>query len=198
MRRERQSVTHLFRAFRPLLEDFLSLIVFAILFSATDNLIVAVAAGIAISIVQLAWERWRGRKIGAMQWASLALIVVLGGISIATDNPVFAMLKPSFAQAAIGIVMLKPDWMARYLPAIVTDNVSARALAAWGYVWAVLMLALAGANAFIAIRFDARTWTEYTFFVPLPAKIILFFVQYLWIRAAVIRSIRGRAAVQPA
>ncbi|HVV65035.1 MAG TPA: septation protein IspZ [Rhizomicrobium sp.] len=191
-------MSHLFRAFRPLLEDFLSLIVFAVLYAATDNLIVAVGAGMAISLAQIAWERFRGRKIEIMQWASLALVFVLGGISIATDNPVFAMIKPSIAQAAIGCAMLKPDWMARYLPAIVTENVSARALVAWGYVWAVLMLALAAANLFVALRFDARMWAAYTFFVPLPAKVILFFAQYLWIRSAVIRSIRGRAAVQAA
>lgn len=191
-------MTHLFKAFRPLLEDFLSLIVFAALYAATDNLILSVAAGMAISIGQIVWERMRGRKIEIMQWASLALVMVLGGISIATNNPIFAMIKPSIAQAAIGIVMLKPDWMARYLPAIVTENVSSRALIAWGYVWALLMLSLAAANVFVAFQFDARTWAEYTFFVPLPAKVILFFVQYLWIRGAVIRSIRGRAATQGA
>ncbi|MBV9693295.1 MAG: septation protein IspZ, partial [Alphaproteobacteria bacterium] len=152
----------------------------------------------AISIGQIAIERLRGRKIEAMQWASLALVVVLGGISIATNNPVFAMIKPSVAQAAIGIVMLKPDWMARYLPQIVTDNVSRRALIGWGYVWAALMLALAAANVFVAFNFDAKIWAAYTFFVPLPAKVALFFLQYLWIRSAVRRSIRGRAALQTA
>ncbi|HWA02207.1 MAG TPA: septation protein IspZ [Rhizomicrobium sp.] len=191
-------MNHLFRAFRPLLEDFLSLIVFAILYAATDNLIVAVGAGMAISLGQIAWERFRGRKIEIMQWASLGLVFVLGSISIATHNPLFAMFKPSIAQAAIGCVMLKPDWMARYLPAVVTDNVPRRALVAWGYVWAMLMLALAAANLFVALRFDATTWAAYTFFVPLPAKLVLFFAQYLWIRAAIIRSIRGRAAAQAA
>ncbi|HVZ90684.1 MAG TPA: septation protein IspZ [Rhizomicrobium sp.] len=187
-------MSHLFRAFRPLLEDFLSLIVFAVLYAAIDNLIVAVAAGMAISLGQIAWERYRGRKIEIMQWASLALVFVLGGVSIATANPVFAMMKPSIAQAAIGCVMLSPDWMARYLPAIVTENVSRRALIAWGYVWALLLLGLSAANLFVALRYDARVWAAYTFFVPLPAKLILFFAQYLWIRSAVIRSIRGRAA----
>jgi len=191
-------MTHLFKAFRPLLEDFLSLIVFAALYAVTDNLILSVAAGMAISVGQIAWEKFRGRKIEIMQWASLVLVVVLGSISIATDNPVFAMIKPSVAQAAIGVVMLKPDWMARYLPPIVTDNVSPRALVAWGYVWAFLMLGLAAANVFVAFNFDAKIWAAYTFFVPLPAKVALFFLQYLWIRASVRRSIRARMAVQAA
>ena len=191
-------MTHLFKAFRPLLEDFLSLIVFAALYAVTDNLILSVAAGMAISVGQIAWEKFRGRKIEIMQWASLVLVVVLGSISIATDNPVFAMIKPSVAQAAIGVVMLKPDWMARYLPPIVTDNVSRGALIAWGYVWAALMLALAAANVFVAFNFDAKIWAAYTLFVPLPAKVALFFLQYLWIRASVRRSIRARMAVQAA
>jgi len=191
-------MTHLFKAFRPLLEDFLSLIIFAVLYAATENLMLSVGAGIAISVGQLVWDRMRGRKIEIMQWASLALVVVLGSISVATDNPVFAMLKPSFAQAAIGIVMLKPNWMGRYLPPIVKENVSATALVAWGYVWAVLMLALAAANLFVAFQFGAKTWAAYTLLVPLPAKLVLFLLQYLWIRAAVIRRIRARAAIQAA
>ena len=57
--------------------------------------------------------------------------------------------RPS-AIFAIGCVMLKRGWMARYLPPIVARNVRARLLVFWGYAWAALMFVLAAANLSVA------------------------------------------------
>ena len=141
---------HLFQAFKPLLSDFLSTIVLIVFLSATDNLVLSVSAAMATAVIQIAVEKWRARPISIMQWASFALVIVLGSASIAANNAVFAMLKPTIANAAIGCVMLVPNWQGRYLPAIVRDNVSAASLVVWGYVWAVQQFALAAANLFVA------------------------------------------------
>jgi intracellular septation protein A len=118
---------------------------------------------------------------------------VLGTASILTANPEFAMLKPSVGSFAIGLVMLTPNWMGRYLPPIVKENVSTTALAAWGYIWAALEIGLAVANAWIALTLGKRIWLEYTAFVPFAAMIGLFLLQYVWLRAAVHRSMRAKA-----
>src|SRR5580698_490961 len=109
-------VGHLFNAFKPLLSDFLSTIVLIVFLSATDNLVLSVSAAMATAVIQIAVEKWGRRPISIMQWASFALVIVLGSMSIATNSPVFAMLKPTIANAAIGCVMLVPNWQGRYLP----------------------------------------------------------------------------------
>ena len=188
----------LFSAFKPILSDFLSTITFIALFAATDNLVLSVSAGMAVGIAQIVIEKIRGRKIEIMQWASFALVVVLGTASILTANPEFAMLKPSVGNFAIGLVMLTPNWMGRYLPPIVKENVSPTALIVWGYVWAALELALAAINVWIVFAFDKKVWLEFNAFVPYAAMIALFLLQYAWLRAAVYRSMRAKAAPQPA
>jgi intracellular septation protein A len=183
----------LFNAFKPILSDFLSTIVFVIAMAATDNLVLSVLAGMATGIAQIAVEKARGRSIEIMQWASFALVIVLGGASIYFRDARFAMLKPSVGNFAIGLVMLTPNWMGRYLPQIVKENVPPGTLIAWGYVWAALELVLAGVNAWVALALGKKVWLEYTAFVPISAQIALFLIQYAWLRMAVYRSLRAKA-----
>jgi intracellular septation protein len=186
-------MVRLFKAFLPILGDFLSTIVFVIAMAVTDNLILSVLAGMATGVVQIAMEKVRGRKIELMQWASFALVVVLGSAAIFFRDPRFAMIKPSVANLAIGLVMLTPNWMGRYLPQTVKDNVAPSALIVWGYVWAGLEIALAGANAWVALTLGKTIWLEYTAFVPISAQIGLFLVQYVWLRVTIGRTLRARA-----
>ena len=189
---------HLFNAFKPLLSDFLSTIVLIVFLSATDNLVLSVSAAMATAVIQIAVEKWRARPISVMQWASAALVVVLGSMSIATHSLLFAEIKPTVANAAIGFVMLVPNWQGRYLPAIVRDNVSSTALVVWGYVWSAQQFALAAVNLFVALELGRKVWLEYTAFVPISTSIALFLVQYAWLRLTVRRNIRARMAAQPA
>ena len=183
----------LFQAFLPILNDFLSTIVFVILMAVTNDLVLSVAA---VGIAQIAIEKIRGRKIELMQWASLALVIVLGSAAIYFHDPRFAMIKPSVANFAIGLVMLTPNWMGRYLPQIVKDNVSVTALTVWGYIWAAMEIGLAVANAWVALTFGQKVWLEYTAFVPIGAQIGLFLIQYAWMRITIGRTIRARMAAQ--
>jgi intracellular septation protein len=133
-----------------------------------------------------------------MQWASLALVVVLGAASLITNDPRFAMVKPSIGAFAIACVMLKPNWMGRYLPPIVRENVSARILIAWGYVWSALIFALGLANLFVALMLGPKIWAWYTAFIPISAQLGLFLIQYGTLRYAVRRNIRTRLNAAPA
>ena len=187
---------HLFKAFKPLLSDFLSTIVLIVCLSLSGNLVLAVSAGMATGLAQVAIEKWRGREIQLMQWASLALVVVLGLASIASNNDLFVKLKPSIGGVAIACVMLVPNWQGRYLPQIVREHVSAFALTAWGYAWSALIFALAGINAWIALEMSREAWLEYSAFVPMTVQVLAFLVQYAWLRNAVRRSMRARMVMQ--
>src|ERR1051326_8679277 len=85
----------LLKAFRPILVDFLSTIVFVALYAATGNIAVGIAAGMATGVVQIGLVFYRGKRPDPMQWASLALVIVLGSASLLTGDPRFAMVKPS-------------------------------------------------------------------------------------------------------
>lgn len=186
------------KAFRPLLSDFLSTIVFIALSAATGNVKLAILAGMATGVVQIGLIFLRGSRPQLMQWASLVLVMVLGSLSLWTADPTFVMVKPTIGGAAIACVMLRRGWQSRYLPPIVTENVSPVALIAWGYAWSALLFVLAGVNLYVALALGQKTWLWFTAFVPISVQVLFFLAQYAWLRAAVIRSMRARMAVQAA
>jgi intracellular septation protein A len=181
------------KAFRPVAEDFLSTIAFIVVYVATGNIYAGVGAGMATGFVQIAALKWRGRRIDLMQWASLALVVVLGSATLLTRDPRFIMVKPTIGAFAIATVMLRPDWMARYMPPAVTENISTRTPLIWGYVWSVTIFALGIANLFVAFVYGPKIWAWFTAFVPISVQLSLFLAQYALLRHAVISTIRSRA-----
>lgn len=185
---------NLLRAFRPVAFDFLSTIVFVAVYAATGNIYAGVSAGIVTGILQIAALKWRRQRIDLMQWASLGLVIVLGSATLITRDPRFIMVKPTIAAFAIATVMLRPNWLARYMPPIVTENVSPRTPLVWGYIWSAAIFALGVANLFVAFSFGPKIWAWFTAFVPLAVQLSLFLLQYLLLRHAVVRALRSRAA----
>lgn len=188
----------LLKAFRPILVDFLSTIVFVAVYAITGKIAIGIAAGMATGVVQIGLVFYRGKRPDPMQWASLALVVVLGSASLLTGDPRFAMVKPSVGAFAIATVMLRRGWQARYLPPIVSQNVSAGLLIAWGYIWSALIFALGLANLYVAFALGPKIWAWYTSIVPLSLQIGLFLIQYFTLRWTVIRNLRAASAATAA
>lgn len=183
-------------ALRQLFLDFLSAIVFLTLYALTENLWLATGLAVAVSIAQIVVARARGERIDAIQWLVLFLVLVLGGATLIANDVRFIMIKPSLVHAAIGVVMLRPGWMGRYLPPIATDNLSQRFIVGAGYCWAVWFFVLALANLVVALNFDFRVWSWFFAIGLVGGKILAVVVQYAVARTIVTRKLR--AASQPA
>ena len=125
-----------------------------------------------------------------MTWASLGLVIVLGGVTLLTQDPRFVLAKPSIAQFAIGAIMLKRDWMLRYMPPIVAETIPDYVTAA-GYAWAILMFVLGAGTIAVAATGDLKLWAIYVSFVSVGAKILAFAVQYVVFRILVTSRIRA-------
>lgn len=181
-------------AFRPLLSDFLSTIVFVVL-TAVLKLDVRTAVLIAsgVGVAQVLIQVVRRKPVPLLQWAGLGLVLVFGAASFLTNDPRFVMVKPSIIYVAIGIVMLKPGWMLRYMPPIARGH-GDRVMTVFGFVWAGLMLATAAANAVIAIAFT-HLWAGFIAVVPTVSKLALFAIQYATVRTVVRRKIIAERAL---
>ena len=139
--------------FAKLAADFFSTILFLAIYLATDNVLLATGVAIAGAIAQVIYARVKGKPLGYMTYASVALVIVLGSATLLTNDPRFVLAKPAIGHFAIGAIMLKRGWLLRYLPAIVTDNIPEYVTVA-GYAWAGLMFVL-GAGT-IGVAHDRR------------------------------------------
>jgi len=181
----------LFDAGMFFVSDLLGTLFFVGLYLVTKNVFLATAVGIGLSIAQMVWEGSRGRPVGAMQWLSLALVIVFGGATLITHNAVFIKVKPAVIYAVVGLVMLKPGWMTRYMPPLVIE-IAPDMPRLFGFVWAGLMFATAAATLLFAYRFDTRAYAVFLGVFPLASKLTLFAAQYAVTRIVVVRRIRAR------
>ncbi len=173
--------------------DFLSTIVFLVIYLATDNIVLATSVAVAGAVAQVVHARIKGKPLGFMTYASLALVIVLGTATLLTNDPRFVLAKPSIAHFAVGTIMLKRGWMLRYVPPVVSETIPEYVTLA-GYAWAALMFVLGAGTIAAAATGDLRLWTIYVSVVLVTAKVLAFAVQYVVFRILVANRIRSARA----
>ena len=81
------------QALRQLLSDFLSAILFLVVYMVSGSLFAAAGIAVAAGLAQLFRLKLTRRRIEPMQWMSLGLVVLLGGATMLTQSPRFMMNK---------------------------------------------------------------------------------------------------------
>ena len=186
---------NLFEAGKLLLLDMASTFFFLVLYLLTHNITLSVALGMALGIGQIGWQFARKRPIDTMQWMSLFLVLGSGAATLITNDPRFVMVKPSVIYAIVGIVMLKPGWINRYLPPVAIELVPDIAFI-FGFVWAGLMFFSAGLNLIVALNFSVMTWSAFMSIYGIVSKLALFLIGFVTMRTIGMR--RRRAQMVPA
>ena len=148
---------NLLNSAKLLLLDMASTFFFLVLYLLTKNIPLAVTLGIVLGVAQIGWELARQKPIDTMQWMSLFLVIGSGSATLVTSDPRFVMLKPSAIYCVVGVVMLKPGWMNRYLTPIARQLVPDLAVI-FGFLWAALMFVSAALNIVVALNVPVGTW----------------------------------------
>jgi intracellular septation protein len=164
-----------------LLLDLGSTIVFLVVFLLTHNTILAVGLGMALGLAQIATQFVRRRAIDTMEWLSLFLVIAAGTATLLTDDPRFVLFKPTVIYAIVGVVMLKPGWMNRYLPEIARAVVPDVAVIV-GFVWSGLMFLSAMVNAFVALTCSVATWALVMPIFGIVSKLAVFVIGFAAMR----------------
>ncbi len=185
----------LFEAGKLLLLDLASTLFFLVVYLLTHNIALSVVLGMALGVTQIGWQFARGKPIDTMQWLSLFLVLGAGTATLLTADPRFVMIKPSVIYAIVGVVMLKPGWMNRYLPPIALEVVPDIAVI-FGYVWAGLMFFSAALNVIVALNFSVAAWAAFMSIYGIASKLLLFLIGFVTMRT--IGRRRRRAQMAPA
>ena len=188
-------MANLMHSARLLVSDLASTILFLVVLLITKDLMLAVALGVGLGIIQIGWMKLRRQPIDTMQWLSIGLVVVSGIATMLTSDPRFVMLKPTVIYCIVGAYMLKPGWMNRYLPPIAVHLVPDLTWT-FGFVWAGLMFGSAVLNVVLAMTLDPVSWSATMSIWGLASKVALFLAQYGLRRFVGMR--RARAAMAQA
>ena len=171
---------------KVLLQDMAATVFFLLLYLLTDNVPLSVALGMALGVAQLAWQKWQKKPVDTLQWVSLVLVISSGVATLVTQDVRFVLAKASVIYVIVGVTMLKPGWLNRYLPPLALELMPDLGLL-FGFVWAGLMFFSAALNLVIALKFGIVFWASFMSVYGIVSKLGLFLFQY-----AVMRMVGGR------
>ncbi len=113
----------------------------------------ATGAAIATAALQVAWVWWREHRVDKLLLATLGLIVVFGGLTIALHDPIFVMWKPTLVNWLFGAVFLGSPWIGeRPLTQRMMGHAIAVPAPIWrrlNLIWALFFVVLGLTNLFV-------------------------------------------------
>lgn len=93
-----------------LLIDFLPILLFFVAYKLAG---IYVATGVAISVAaaQVGWSWLRHRRLEQMQLTTLGVLAVFGGLTIALQDPIFVMWKPTLVNWLFALAFAASHWI---------------------------------------------------------------------------------------
>jgi intracellular septation protein len=147
--------------------DLFPVLLFFAAFKVSD-LYVATAVAIAATIAQVAWLKLRGRRVEPMLWASLAIIVVFGGATLALQDETFIKWKPTVLYWLFAAVLAGGELFAgRNLIRALLGAQLELPDAAWRKVnlsWIGFFAFMGAANLAVAYNFSTDAWVNFKLF----------------------------------
>lgn len=168
--------------------DLFPIILFFVAFKLGDIYTATIVAMIA-TIGQILWVYYRHRKIDAMQWISLVMIVVFGSLTIFLHDKTFIQLKPTalywlFSGALfISAQFFRKNWIQVLMGKQVTLKEKS-AHSVWhqlNMAWAAFFFVMGALNLYIAFEFSEETWVNFKLFGSTGLLLLFIIIQGVWL-----------------
>lgn len=135
-----------------------------------DQAPVALATVVVIlaTLAQVAWLKARRRKVDAMLWVSLALVVVLGGATLWFQSETFIKWKPSALYWAMGCALwLTPLFTGKNLLRVLLGEQLQLPDKVWhrlNFAWIAFFGFMGLLNLWVAYTFSTDAWVNFKLF----------------------------------
>ncbi|HEV8096579.1 MAG TPA: septation protein A [Burkholderiales bacterium] len=147
--------------------DLLPVIVFFVAFKLAD-IYVATATAIAATFLQVGWLKLRRRRVEPMLWASLGLIVVFGGATLALRDETFIKWKPTILYWLFGVVLAGSErFFRRNLIRAMLGKQVQLPDPVWrklNWSWVGFFAFMGAANLYVAFSFATELWVNFKLF----------------------------------
>lgn len=167
-----------------LLFDFFPIILFFIAFKLYD-IYTATAVAIAATLIQVGYNWVKFRKVEAMQWITLLLIVVMGGLTLYFQDEQFIKWKPTVINWLFGMAFLGSQFIGQkpFVERMMSANMQLPAFV-WKRLnlsWALFFFSLGLANLYVIYNFDTETWVNFKLFGMLGLTLAFVILQAIFL-----------------
>ena len=144
------------------------------------DIFVATAVAIAATFLQVGWLLARRKKISPMLWASLAIVVVFGGLTLYLRDKTFILWKPTVLYWLFAAVLSGAALLGRNLIRALLGDQMRLPDAVWArlnWVWAAFFAFMGAANLYVAFTFSEKVWAAFKFFGSMGLTFLFIVVQ---------------------
>ena len=144
------------------------------------DIFVATAVAIAATIVQVGWLAARRRKIPTMLWASLAIIVVFGGLTLYLRDKTFILWKPTVLYWLFGAVLAGGALAGRNLIRALLSEQMNLPDAVWrrlNWSWVGFFAFMGALNLYVAYNYSEKIWASFKLFGGIGLMIVFVVLQ---------------------
>lgn len=173
--------------------DFFPVLVFVVAYFVTRDMILATKILIAASALQIAGYWLLKRSVEKMHLATFAILIVMGGLTVALQDKSFIMWKPTIVNWLFALVFLgsqffgKRNLVRTLVEALIKQNTHLRIdipESRWlpiNISWITFFILLGCANLFVAYNFDEETWVTYKLVGQTILNLGFLIVQFIYL-----------------
>ena len=160
--------------------DLLPVLAFFVAFQLA-GIYFATAVAIATTFVQVAWLKLRGKRVDAMLWASLVIIVVFGGATLVLQDETFIKWKPTVLYWLLGAVLgCAPLVFRRNLIRAMLSEQVRLPDPVWNrlnWSWVGFFVFMGGLNLYVAYNYSTDLWVNFKLFGGMGLMLVFVVVQ---------------------
>lgn len=163
------------------MKQILELIPIALFFIAYKfyDIYVATAVVMVATLLLVAYNWIRFRKVETMQWVTLALIVVMGGATIYLQDEQFIKWKLSIIEWLFGAAFLGSQFIGKkpFVERIMSSSLTLPSLV-WkrlNLLWASFFISIGFINLYVMYNFSTDDWVTFKTF-GVPGLMVVFIV----------------------
>jgi intracellular septation protein len=147
--------------------------------------LLATVVVIFATLAQVLWLKLRGRRVDAMLWASLGIIVVLGGATVYFHSETFIKWKPSVLYWVMGLAFwLGPLLFGKNLLRSLMGSQLSLPDRVWhrlNFAWVSFFALMGLLNLWVAYSFSTDTWVNFKLFGGLGLMLLFTLAQGLYL-----------------
>jgi intracellular septation protein len=144
-------------------------------------ILLATAVAIVATMCQVGWLLLRKRKVDAMLWISLAIIVVMGGATLLLRDPTFIKWKPTVLYWAFAVVLLGADLLlSKNMIRSMMQAQMSLPDAVWTRLnlsWVLFFAVMGVANLYVAYNYSESTWVSFKLFGGIGLMVVFVVIQ---------------------
>jgi intracellular septation protein len=161
--------------------DLFPVILFFAAFQLWD-IYVATGVAIAASFAQIGWLALHRKRIDTMLWASLAIIVVFGGLTLLLRDKTFIQWKPTVLYWLFGAVLAGSALAGRNLIRSMMSQQIQLPAPVWArlnWSWVGFFAFMGAANLYVAYNYSENAWVNFKLFGGMGLMLLFVLAQGL-------------------